>query len=279
MADENTSNSGTVPQGPVNVILSRDELALVLSLLSAQTIPGLDPDPLGERTSEQQDVAFVVAARGLRARGLARVRAVSQAGGLPLMVHGGVLAAVSVCAFSTGALFVYHWSSQAELPLRLFGHVRDNAFAIHAPQEDVLHRFTMLSSQEQMVDQMLAVCQLRDEPVGLLGELRLSGSDFGELRQLAEQGNLPQAKALLGADQVSTGLVDSLLATLAGRPQVTIVQTLKTVDAGAVLKRDFTLVQDDGALWLVEPVDDDISLLLAWPATRTAVRARLLGTP
>ena len=68
MANENSSQL-------VNILLSRDELLLVLTLLEAQYIPGLDIDPLGERSAEQQDLAFVVAARGLRARDLARVRA------------------------------------------------------------------------------------------------------------------------------------------------------------------------------------------------------------
>jgi hypothetical protein len=71
-------------------------------------------------------------------------------------------------------------------------------------------------------------------------------------------------------------LVDPLLVTLANQPQVTIAQTLKPADGGAVAKRDLTLVQDSGALWLVEPVDGDASLLAARQVTRSDVYALLL---
>lgn len=275
----NDSPAGTAfSSGPVNVILSRDELALVLSLLQAQTIPGLDPDPLGERSAEQQDAAFVTAARGLRARGLARARTPDQADAAPLAIHAGVLAAVGACAFSAGALFVYHWPSRAELPLRIFGHLRDNAFVIHTPYEDVLHRFTVLASREELVDQALNVCQLREEPTARAGELRLAGDDFGQLRQLAEQGNLIQARALLDPARAPADLLNALLATLASQPQVTIVQVLRLADGGAAAQHDLTLVQSSNALWLVEPIDGDASLLTARQVTRSDVVALLLGS-
>jgi len=274
----NVDSKAAPSHDPVNVILSRDELALILSLLQARTIPGLGPDPLGERTAEQQDAAFVTAARGLRARGLARARTADQPDAAPLAVHAGVLAAVSACAFSTGALFIFHWPSGVELPLRVFGHLRDGAFVIHTPQEDVLHRFTMLASKEQLVDQALAVCQLAEQPAALAGELRLTGGDFTRLRELAEQGDLIQARKLLDPDPGSSELVNSLLASLASQPQVTITQMLQTNDGGVAVRRDFTLVQGAAALWLVEPVDGDASLLAARRATRSDVRALLLGS-
>ncbi len=278
MANVDSPAAANLSKESVNVVLSIDELALILSLLQAQTIPGLDPDPLGQRTPEQQDTAFVVAARGLRGRGLARARAADQPDAAPLTVHAGVLAAVGACAFSTSALFVYHWPSRAELPLRIYGHLRDGAYVIHTPYEGVLHRFTVLASREHLVDQALAVCQLREEPLALAGELRLAGGDFAQLRQLAEQGNLTQARSLLNPALAPANLVNALLATLVNQPQVTIVQTLKSADGGAVAKRDLTLVQDASALWLVEPVDGDASMLAARQVTRSDVYALFLGS-
>jgi hypothetical protein len=276
MAMVDSPSGPALSSGPVNVILSRDELALVLSLLQAQTIPGLDPDPLGQRTPEQQDAAFVAAARGLRARGLARARPADQPDAAPLAIHAGVLAAVSACAFSTGALFVYHWPSGAELPLRLYGHLRDSAFVIHTPYEDVLHRLAVLASREDLVGQALAVCQLRQQPAAATDELRLAGSDFSQLRQLAEQGNLIQARALLNPAVAPADLINALLATLASQPQVTIVQALKSAEGSAAAKRDLTLVQGSNALWLVAAVDGDASLLTARQVTRSDVVALLL---
>lgn len=257
---------------PVNIVLSRDELLLVLSLLQAQYIPGIDVDPLGERTAEQQDLAFVVAARGLRARDLARVRPEDG----HLVVHVGLLAAVSACAYSSNAIFVYHWPSQAEVPARVFGHVRDGSFVVHTPVEDVLHRFTMLPSKEHLADQVLAACQAVEAQASVSGDIQVSGSDFAQIRQLAEQGNLDQAKALLTSGPEAAGFVTALLETLSNQPQVSIVQTLKQVDADTVLKRDFTLMQDARTLWLVAPTAADDNILMVTPATRDDVRGLLL---
>ena len=259
---------------PVNILLSRDELLLVLSLLEAQYIPGLDVDPLGERSAEQQDLAFVVAARGLRARDLARVRADAQSG--QLVVHVGLLAAVSACAYSSNAAFVYHWPSRAEIPARVFSHVRDGSFVVHTPVEDVLHRFTMLSSKEHLVDQVLAACHPLDGTPSASGEIQVPGSDFAQLRQLAEDGNLNEAKSLLTSDPESTGLVTALLETLSSQPQISIVQTLRQIDADTVLKRDFTLVQAGSTLWLVAPTAADETILIVKPATQEDVRGLLL---
>lgn len=278
MANVDSSAAANLSQEPVNVVLSSDELALILGLLQAHTLPGLDPDPMGQRTPEQQDTAFVVAARGLRARGLARARAADQPDAAPLTVHAGVLAAVGACAFSTGALFIYCWPSRAELPVRVFGHLRAGAFVIHTLPEEGLHRFTMLASKEQWVDRTLAVCQWSEQPAALAGELRLAGSDFARLRELAEQGNLIEARALLDPDLASLELINPLLASLASQPQVAIVQALQAAGAGAAARRDFTLVQGADALWLVEPVDGDASLLTARQVTRSDVYALLLAS-
>jgi hypothetical protein len=256
---------------PVNVVLSRDELLLILSLLRAQYIPGLDVEPLGERTPEQEDLAFVVAARGLRARDLARVRVEEGR----LTVHAGLLAAVSACAYSDNAAFVYRWPSRAEAPQRLFGHVRDGFYVIHAPVEDVLHRFTMLASKEHLVDHILAACRLPDALASTPGELQVPGGVFAQVRQLAEQGDVAQAGALLATDSSTADLAGALLATLAGQPEITIFQTLRQVDVGSVVKRDFTLVQDANALWLVAATAADADTLLVKATAQDEVRSLL----
>ena len=97
-----------------------------------------------------------------------------------------------------------------------------------------------------------------------------------QLRQSAEQRNFDQAKALLTADPASVGLVSALVMTLSSQPQVSIFQTLKHVDTGAVLKRDFTLVQDATTLWLIAPTAADATMLFARPTTRSEVRVLLL---
>ena len=75
----------------INILLSREELLYVLNILQAQTIPGLDADPLGQMDGPQHQLALVVAERALRARELA----ISH-NGSGMVVHNALLTAVGV---------------------------------------------------------------------------------------------------------------------------------------------------------------------------------------
>ncbi len=255
---------------PVNIMLSRDELLLVLGLINAEYIPGLDADPLGELSTDQLVLALTVAGRGLRARGLARVRETGE-----LAVHAALLAAVSACAYSQNAVFVYHWPAKSETPTRYFGHLREGAFVAHTRPEDVLHLFTVLPSKDRLIEQVLAVCQYQDVPAAKTGPVQISGQDFARMRELAEKGDLEQAIGILAAGQAPPGAAERLVETLAGGLRLSIVQTLKQLGDGSVSKRDFTLVQNEQQAWLVIAKTDDTATLLAEPATRVELRTIL----
>ena len=122
---------------PMNVLLSRDELLLMLQLLRAPTLAGLDANPAGDWNAEQQRVALTVAERALRARDLAHLRP-----GGELAVHTALLAAVGVCAYPQATLFVYHWPANAEAATRYFAHQRQGELVAHTRPADVLHLFT-----------------------------------------------------------------------------------------------------------------------------------------
>jgi len=255
---------------PVNIMLSRDELLLVLGLINAEYIPGLDADPLGERSTDQLVLALTVAGRGLRARGLARVRENGE-----LAVHAALLAAVGACAYSQNAVFVYHWPAKSEAPTRYFGHLRDGAFVAHTRPEDVLHLFTVLPSKDRLIEQVLAACQYQDVPAAKTGPVQISGQDFARVRELAEKGDLEQAIDILTAGQAPPGAAERLVETLADGPRLSIVQTLKQLGDGSVQKRDFTLVQDGQQAWLVMAGATDDASLSARPTTGAALRSLL----
>ena len=85
---------------PVDLLLSREELLLLLDLLQANTIPGLEVDPFGELNDAQRQLAIVWAGRALRARELAQLNEAGE-----LMVHDDLLTAVGTCAYADKAFF------------------------------------------------------------------------------------------------------------------------------------------------------------------------------
>ncbi|MFZ2488792.1 MAG: hypothetical protein WAZ19_11775 [Anaerolineae bacterium] len=259
-------------QDAVNVVLSRDELVLVLSLLGVTTLPGLGGDPLGDLDAPRAAMSAVVAARGLRARDLARVRAEDGS----LLVHVGVLGAVNACTAPDAALFVFHWAGEETEPQRWFGYRRGASCVVHRPLEDVLHRFTVLAASEQLVEQALATCQVQADEQPVDGVIDIKGSDFARLRQLAGTGAGDQALALLAAAAAPPRLALALVKTLAASPQVSILQLFTRAEDGATHQQDFTLLQNGSALWLMTPVTDDAERVHIQSVARTHVYDVLL---
>jgi hypothetical protein len=256
----------------VSILLSREELLFVLNLLQAEFIPGLDADPLGELTAEQQALAFTVAGRALWARELAQLQPNGE-----WVIHNDLLTVVGGCAYAQSIISIYHWSANAVMPRRFFGHIRGNNIVGHTRPADVLHRFSLLSSKEQLMAQVLAVCEFEDRPVSQPLELAASSADFVKVRELASAGNLTGAADVLVGNGVSSEIAQAFLATLAGAPRVSILQTLKQAGAGAAQKQDFTLMQNGQHTWLITaPLDaTDGSPLSIKTTTKDEIQALL----
>ena len=230
---------------PINILLSREELLFVLNSLEADFIPGLDMEPRGELTVAQELFAMTVAGRALRARELARV----QAGG-ELEIHTALLTMVGVCAYSQNVIFVYHWPANAETPRRYFGHIRGNDVVAHTRPEDVLHLFSLLPSKEQLINQVLTLCQYADVPASGSLEFSAPSETFAQVRQLASAGEVEKAVNLLINNSVATDTAKTFVDTLARSPRVSIMQTVKQPGDGTLQKRDFTLLQNGQQAWL-----------------------------
>jgi hypothetical protein len=233
---------------PLTVTLSREELLAVLEVLQATFIPGLDEDPLGEMTPQGRELAVTVARRALEARELGQVGEDGQ-----FLVHRAVLTAVGACAYSQSAVIAFHWPSGSEEATRFFGHLREGDVVIHTRPTDVLHRFALLPSRDALIGQLLDFCEAGeagDEPAA---EFKVRRDDFGRARDAATAGAPAEAAGILcetGADQAAA---ESLAATLAASPRVSVVQTLKGAGGQEIATREFTLIQNGGHAWWLLP--------------------------
>lgn len=229
----------------VNVLLSREELLLVLRLLQAPTLAGLDADPAGELDAAQQAVAFTVAERALRARELAQLRPSGE-----LAIHTALLAAIGVCAYPQTTIFVYHWPVNGDAAIRYFGHVRAHEIVVHTRPADVLHLFSRLPSTTQLVTQLLAACGWEDGPPALGQPFTIPTSLFADIRRMAMTGAVQGAMDLLRPQRIVPESARAFIMTLAEAPRLSVVQMRKQVN-GTVQARDFTLVQNSQRSWLV----------------------------
>lgn len=230
---------------PMNVLLSREELLLILRMLRAPTLAGLDTDPADALDAAQQSVVFTVAERALQARALAQVRA-----GGELAIHTALLAAVGVCAYPQTTIFVYHWPANADAAIRYFGHARAGEIVAHTRPTDVLHLFTRLPSATHLVAQLFAACGWEDGPAGSAQNFTLPAPIFADARRLATEGAVQGAVDLLRNQRVPADSARAFVMTLAESPRLSVIQMRKQVN-GAVQERDFTLVQNSQRSWLV----------------------------
>jgi hypothetical protein len=246
--------------------LSRDELLLTLRLLGANTIPGLDPDPEGPVTAEEEALALRVAGRGLQARGLARIDKMGQ-----LLLHELLLAAVGTCVFAQNSLFIYHWPVVNQEPDRYFIHNQDdNIIIIHSRPASILHGFTLIPDASQLVDQIFALCHYNELPPADHYEFTISSDIFVQVRQMAQNSPLSSAQELLMDSGQSEDVAIAFASTLGNeQARVTVFQSLHS-SAGIVHKQDFTLLQDKKYSWLLssQAIDsDEASLVVRTIAT------------
>ena len=235
----------------LSLVLSRDELLVVLNVLNAPSIPGLDQDPLGEMSPEQRRLASLVGARCLHARGLAQVGADGQ-----LLLHRGLLTAVGASAYSQNAVFALHWPSASATPVRLFGHLRGSDVVAHTPHTEVLHTFALLPAKEQLIEQLLAFCQCEERNAAAPLGFTISRQDFAKVRETASNGDAAGAATLLAATQAPEATPRAFAGIWVNGPRVSILQALKQQEDG-VHRRDITLVQDSQYAWLAVPASGD----------------------
>lgn len=253
---------------PINILLSREELLLILQLLRAPSLAGLDTNPAGDWNADQQRVALTVAERALRARELAHLRP-----GGELAVHTALLAAVGVCAYPQTTLFVYHWPANAAAATRYFAHQRERELVAHTRPADVLHLFTRLPSTTALVAQLFTACGWEDVPTGANQQFTLSAPLFADVRRLAMSSDVAGALALLREERLAVDSVRPFVMTLAEAPRLSVVQMRKQGNGG-VQTRDFTLVQNSQRSWLVtNGVNGDPDRL----AVKTTTKAEVAG--
>lgn len=238
------------------LILSRDELLCVLSALEAETVPGIDSEPTGQRAEEESLLAQEVAIRSLRARGLAR-----QVDGTTLF-DNRLLDAVGTCVYPTSALTAFHWDSAESEPARFFGNVRGEICVVHTRPESLIHRFDMYTEQQQLAAALVQFYQLS---AGSLEDDRsnkvaftIDSEVFATIRQLGEQDNVQKAEQVLTDNQIDATSAGIFAHVFADAPKLTVLQTITETTENAMMKRDFMLAESGNHLWFVGAVGGNV---------------------
>lgn len=232
----------------VEVILSREELALILTLIRADTIPGLEADPLGELTSEQRNLGLIFAERALRARELARLGANGQ-----LLVQNALLNMVGACAFAQTSVLVQHHFPDQHPPAQYFGHIREGILVAHTLPDQALHRLALVPDRTALIEQIISVCQASNLPRTAAVEMRVSRAALAQVREAAAQNQAAGAAILVqqGAVVESARLFAQ---ALAAPHHLSVIQIIQIHPQDQMHLWDLTLVHSDQTAWLAYPL-------------------------
>lgn len=228
-------------------LLAREELLVVLTLLKAGYILGLEPDPLGEGNNEQQARMLFQAERALRARELARL----DEGG-HLIVQNALLAAVGTCAYPHKNL-VAHRFVTGQRTQRVFGHHRESNWVIRREPEGGLYLFEIFAEREPWLIQFLQAALCHQLPGATTPPLTLKGQALGQARTLAAADPAGAQQALRDGG-LSAEEARWLANTLAQPLEVIVFHVITLQPDNSVGKQELTVMHNTEQAWLlVEP--------------------------
>ncbi len=243
----------------LQLLLTYEELALVLKLVNAATLPGLRQPTTEPRTAEQEMQALAYAERSLRARELARLTPEGQ-----FVVNTALLSAVSVCAYADRALLVQHIKPDHTL-VEFYGAHKDGAVVTQSQPEPGLYQLAVYQDPAELITQALAssdCLSLGPAP----GEALTIGDDaLRQARQCAEQGMVAEAAALLAVDNDAASAA-AVAAALAGPHALSILSVYERQTDHTARVRELTVLHTPEAAWLMTTLPEQQARRL-WPIT------------
>jgi hypothetical protein len=239
----------TTPDENLSVILSRDELSFLLFLLKATFIPGLDPDPMGEPTPEQQKRNLAQAERALRARDLAKV---DESGNV--VVREKLLLMTGICAYPELTITLHQFPSQGQ-PKRVFWHVRSGVIVMHTRPEPPLHGLEFLPGRDNLHAHILTSCLVTEKTTVPLAPIQATNALIKDVRESAPK-DVEKAIQTLTSQGATLESAQEISRVLAGEYTVSALH-LAAKQENDGLREAMTILTGSSSVWLMKGIEDD----------------------
>lgn len=235
---------------PINLILTREELALMVRLFERPTFLGLDADPMGELTDAQEAYGFVYAERSLRARELARISPEGQ-----LQIQSDLLNAVGICTFAQKSFVASRFTSDGASDRLIIHTLADQAVALSNPGA-ALYRLVTLAGRTAILEQLVAACLLKPEAQADTSyTLQLSAETLAAARQAAQQQDRTATISALVSDanfqETAQAACEQLATTLIQPYALTTIHILTPQSGNQVLGQQFSVIEGEAGNWLM----------------------------
>jgi len=196
----------------VTVVLTREELAVILRLLGVTEMPGYDASwlraaPDGSLPADTRR-ALEVATNGLIARGFLTDTSTGQEA--QITMPAPLIAMVAACAF--GEYSVLLAARNAQQRNQAFLHELQGLGVIHTAPSGDLHQFDALNGRAGVLQIMATILGLDNQPALGLPPAAIDADTLERICDVALQGNAPEAERQL----VQSGIPAPTAQPLAG---------------------------------------------------------------
>lgn len=257
----------------VNVLLTREEVRLLVGLLQAPSLPGLDVEPSSLLSPEQEAVGLIYAEKSLRARELARLQPDGRLG-----VNTTLLAIIETCVRPEQAVLVQHITEERRLE-PLYGHSKQGLVVAYTLPEPDLFRFSILPDMATFLDRVMTTAHLQDFSLpnqqGVM-EIVANHTTLSTARQAAEQNGSDAATVVLEKAGVAQVVAQALAQTLAAPHRLTILTIFTTNPSEEVIKEQLTVIATSAQAWLMRQQITEPTNYRIKPVTADDIRSLLV---
>lgn len=242
---------------PLSVVVSQEELAVILRYLDADSLLGLELEVFEALSTDQVTLVLGVAERALIARGFLKLGPDNR-----FQLAPAILAVVGACAFPETSLIVTR-NRPGNPGEVIFFHTSRQMIVMHTIPITAIHQFIAVEEMAAVAQATLSILDL-DLSLGRLTSrpVQMEQAVLMEARDSAEGGNAAAAFRVLSQAKVDEGAARELAETLA-HPVANTTLAYIEHDATGVSTDGFTLLQGEGALWLLTPVEGSATELVS----------------
>jgi hypothetical protein len=259
----------------ITLTLGNEEVALLLHIMRAKTLPGLGEDPLGGIDEQQAAAALVSAERSLRARGVITVNEAAKR----VEISAIALALVGTCLKSQRSFLATTVSPDGTNHVCYY-HVTDRLTVEHSFPEVGLQQFTGAAEAREMLARVSGHLRLDGQMAATGGGGKVTQAAFDQAKGLAQQGNTGDALKTLEDGGLSPQAAGELVKTLEDPVRsgsfLRVDYTQPGDRAGKINARGFACLEGKNGLWLLLPDENDKNPLVAIePQSANDVESRI----
>jgi hypothetical protein len=257
---------------PPYTLLSQEELQLLLGLLQAEALPGLDRDSFAGMSPEQKSFALLVAERALRARELA----VLDRNDGRLLVNRDLLDLLAACCAPERMILTQQIAAGAQAG-QLFNAYAGGQLAIaHLLPQEGLHLFLRMPDWTTLRQEVLNVCECQSLPGAPPGAMTLAAEVMRAGRDLAAGGKPDEAARLWSGVGADPAVAERLAGILAAPHRLVLFSLARRQPGKSPEVTELTLLRDDRYSYEMRPAGGDGGKQLIQPATTPGLQDALV---